>query len=143
MLGSQTIALNSVWTIFGWILFTMDDLIIKMIGISHDMSHDLILCKETSCFKLNLNFIPFLSCSCFGGSTKRCSWHLELSQHWLSFFFPFLVDDIHTFHYSWLSLLAQHNIQFSTTIWIDFKISWSVFDFKVSLSWHFSQLNEK
>ena len=42
-------------------MFTMDNLIKTMIGISHDMSHDLRLFKETSCSKLNLNFISFLS----------------------------------------------------------------------------------
>ena len=37
-----------------------------MIGISHDMSHDLRLFKETSYSKLNLNFISFLSCPILG-----------------------------------------------------------------------------
>ena len=37
-----------------------------MIGVSHDMSHDLRLFKETSCSKLNLNFISFLSCPILG-----------------------------------------------------------------------------
>ena len=126
-----------------------------MIGMSHDKSHDLRLCKETSCSKLNPKFHPVLSCSSILGAPKRDArgnWFSEfpngcsvflLSQHLLNIFFPFLVDDIHTFHNSWLFLLTQHNIQFSTTIWIDFKISWSVFDFKVSLSWHLSQLSEK
>ena len=47
-------------------MFTMDNLIKTMIGISHDMSHDLRLFKETSCSKLNLNFISFLSCPILG-----------------------------------------------------------------------------
>ena len=36
----------------------MSDLILLMIGMSHDMSHDLRLCKETSCSKLNPKFHP-------------------------------------------------------------------------------------
>ena len=42
-----------------------------MIGISHDMSHDLRLFKETSCSKLNLNFISFLSCPILGAPEKE------------------------------------------------------------------------
>ena len=71
----------------------MDNFIIEMIGISHDMSHDLRLFKETSCSKLNLNFISFLSCPILGALQRDAQGNLfsefpngcsvfELSQHW-------------------------------------------------------------
>ena len=49
----------------------MDDLILLMIGMSHDKSHDLRLCKETSCSKPNPKFHPVSLSLLFWGLQKE------------------------------------------------------------------------
>ena len=49
----------------------MDDLILLMIGMSHDKSHDLRLCKETSYSKLNPKFHPVSLLLLFWGLQKE------------------------------------------------------------------------
>ena len=49
----------------------MDDLILLMIGMSHDKCHDLRLCKETSYSKLNPKFHPVSLLLLFWGLQKE------------------------------------------------------------------------